>query len=108
MQHAQLPFLQRRNSFRDIKKDAPLVFALHGDAAPRAKTDSLLAVSLRSLTTKLSVSESQLLFALPKSIINKETLLPIWKVPVLQPGSYDQGKVAYQSLWELTFLQSQQ
>lgn len=73
-----MPFLQLRKSFPDIKKDAPLVFALHGDAAPYTETDSLLVVSLRSLTTKLSVSESQLLlFALPKSIISKETLQPI-------------------------------
>lgn len=81
MQHAQLPFLQLRKSFDNIKKDAPLVFALHGDAAPHTETDSLMVVSLRSLTTKLSVSESQLLlFALPKSMIGKETLQPIWKV----------------------------
>ena len=58
-----------------------MVFALHGDAAPHTETDSLLVVSLRSLTTKLSVSESQLLpFALPKSMISKETLQPIWKI----------------------------
>ena len=109
-----MPFLRLRKSFPDIKKDAPLVFALHGDAAPHTETDSLLVVSLRSLTTKLSVSESQLLlFALPKSMISKETLQPIWKIlcrsleamtkgrwPTKAPGNLPTYKVAH--------LQSQQ
>ena len=69
-----------RKTFKNIKKELPLVFALHGDAAPHTEVDSLLVISMRSLTSGLPVSECQLLlFALPKSMLTKETLAPIWK-----------------------------
>ena len=76
-----------------MKKDAPLRFALHGDAAPHTESDSLTVVSMRSMTTKRPVGESQLLlFALPKSMLAKETLKPIWEVICWSLEAMVQGK----------------
>ena len=108
MQHAQLPFLQLRKSFDNIKKDAPLVFALHGDAAPHTETDSLMVVSLRSLTTKLCLREPAASLCLAQKHDRQRNVAAYLESSVLEPRSYDQGKVAYESMRELAHLQSQQ
>ena len=55
-------------------------FTIHGDAAPHTEIDSLMVVSIRSMTTEKSVGYTQLLLAvLPKLAKTKTTWDPIWK-----------------------------
>ena len=64
-----------------------------GCSPPHTESDSLMVVSMRSMTTKRPVGESQLLlFALPKSMLAKETLKPIWEIICWSLEAMVQGK----------------
>lgn len=69
-----------RKSYKNLKRDAPIPFLLHGDSAPHSEVDSLMCISMRALTSELSVAESQLLlFASPKGCLERQTVAAVMK-----------------------------
>ena len=82
------------NTYKDIKKEAPIPFTLHGDGAPHSEIDSLLCFSMRSMLTQVSIAESQLLlFACPKACLEKKTVADVmktlsWSFKALATGKF--------------------
>ena len=59
----------------------PIPMVLHGDGVPHTEEDSVVVVSMRSMLTKRSVSESQLLLtAVSKNASVSQTWKDIWEV----------------------------
>ena len=82
------------NTYKDIKKEAPIPFTFHGHGAPHSEIDSLLCFSVRSMLTQVSIAESQLLlFACPKACLEKPTVADVmktlsWSFKALAAGKF--------------------
>ena len=77
--------VQAAEYFKSVKhapeSNVPLL--LHGDGVPHTTTDSLLVISMRSLLSKRSVKDSQLLLVcLPKGCLVENSLVEVWQVLV--------------------------
>lgn len=87
-------------SYKDIKKECPIPFTLHGDGAPHSEIDSLLCLSMRSMLTQLSIAESQLLlFASPKACLARETLADVMKTLSWSFKALNHGKFPSKDPW---------
>lgn len=65
----------------NLKSEQPIPFTFHGDGVPHTEPDSLNVLSMRSMTTTLPISHSQLLIsAIPKACIVPETMDRVWKI----------------------------
>lgn len=65
----------------DPKVEKPIPFTVHGDGVPHTELDSLMVISMRAMTTSMSISHSQLLLcAIPKSCIVPDTMQTVWQI----------------------------
>ena len=86
--------------FKNIKKEEPIPFTLHGDGAPHTEVDTLQVLSMRSILTQAPIAESQLLlFSCPKACLARETMEDVMALLAWSFTSLTQGKFPDKDPW---------